>query len=292
PAWRRAGGHLGQRQAHARIPPRRRHGCGQRACDGAGGERLPGLHAAHAFAHQRRDRRRLQHPRTGGNRRAGHRIPGGAGLRQQQAGWNQAQADGRCTPRGSGLAGEHRPGGGAARRLPLVRRASGSGKGLNRLPAAGERRIFTPAPLSMNTRAGAGRWVVRARRRSRLRHGDRNSTGSNAVLRKILAYRNLLFMLVLLNSTCFFLTDDKRAGVPYLQEIFLLFVVGATACLFVAWRWVYQSKTSLWIIFMGTVLPLVSAVLAYLNFEQPIVYGLFEERRFLQYLIFFPVLFL
>ncbi|WP_313452498.1 hypothetical protein [Stutzerimonas nitrititolerans] len=134
--------------------------------------------------------------------------------------------------------------------------------------------------------------MVRARRRSRLRHGDRNSTGISALLRKILAYRNLLFMLVLLNSTCFFLTDDKRAGVPYLQEIFLLFVVGATACLFVAWRWVYQSKTSLWIIFMGTVLPLVSAVLAYLNFEQPIVYGLFEERRFLQYLIFFPVLFL
>src|SRR5690606_9608034 len=52
------------------------------------------------------------------------------GLRQQQAGWNHAQADGRFTPQGFGLAGEHRPGGGTARRLPLVRRASGSGKGL------------------------------------------------------------------------------------------------------------------------------------------------------------------
>lgn len=112
------------------------------------------------------------------------------------------------------------------------------------------------------------------------------------MLRKILAYRNLLFALVLLNSSCFFLTDDKRAGVPYLQEIFLLFIVGAAACLFVAWKWIYQSKTALWIIFMGTVPALFSALLSYLNFGQPIPYGLLEERRFFQYLIFFPVLFL
>nr|MBF0682010.1 hypothetical protein [Pseudomonas sp.] len=96
----------------------------------------------------------------------------------------------------------------------------------------------------------------------------------------------------MLNSSCFFLTDDKRAGVPYLQEIFLLFIVGAAACLFVAWKWIYQSKTALWIIFMGTVPALFSALLSYLNFGQPIPYGLLEERRFFQYLIFFPVLFL
>lgn len=112
------------------------------------------------------------------------------------------------------------------------------------------------------------------------------------LLRKVLAYKNLLFMLLLLNSTCFFLTDDKRAGIPYFHELFLLLVVAATACLFVAWKWVYQSKTSLWIIFMGVMLPLISAVLANLNFGQPLVYGLLEERRFLQYLVFFPTLFL
>jgi len=112
------------------------------------------------------------------------------------------------------------------------------------------------------------------------------------LLRKVLAYKNLLFMLLLLNSTCFFLTDDKRAGIPYFQELFLLLVVAATACLFIAWKWVYQSKTSLWIIFMGCLLPVISAVLANLNFPQPLPYGLLEERRFFQYLVFFPTLFL
>lgn len=112
------------------------------------------------------------------------------------------------------------------------------------------------------------------------------------MLRKVLAYKNLLIILLLLNSGCFFLTDDKRAGIPYFREIFLLLVVVSTVCLFVAWKWVYQSRTSLWIIFMGTMLPLMSAVLASLNFGQPMLYGLFEERRFLEYLVFFPVLFL
>ncbi len=112
------------------------------------------------------------------------------------------------------------------------------------------------------------------------------------MLRKVLAYKNLLIVLLLLNSGCFFLTDDKRAGIPYFREMFLLLVVACTVCLFVAWKWVYQSRTSLWIIFMGTVLPLMSAVLANLNFGQPLLYGLFEERRFLEYLVFFPVLFL
>lgn len=112
------------------------------------------------------------------------------------------------------------------------------------------------------------------------------------MLRKVLAYKNLLFLLLLLNSACFFLTDDKRAGVPYLRELFLLMVIGATACLFVSWKWVYQSKTSLWVLFMGVMLPLMSMALAKLNFGQPMIYGLLEERRFLEYLVFFPTLFL
>ncbi len=112
------------------------------------------------------------------------------------------------------------------------------------------------------------------------------------MLRKVLAYKNLLFILLLLNSACFFLTDDKKAGIPYFRELFLLIVVGATACLFATWKWVYQSKTSLWILFMGVLLPLLSATLAYLNFGQPMPYGLLEERRFFEYLVFFPTLFL
>lgn len=112
------------------------------------------------------------------------------------------------------------------------------------------------------------------------------------LLRKILAYRHLLFLLILLNGESLFLTDDKKAGIPFLRELFLLGIIAATALLFAGWKRVYQSKTSLWILFMGALLPVSSAVLANLNFGQPIAYGLLEERRFFAYLIFFPTLYL
>lgn len=112
------------------------------------------------------------------------------------------------------------------------------------------------------------------------------------MFKQFLAYRNLLLILFVLNSACFFLTDDKKAGIPYLRELWLLGLLGSAAALFLVWRRVYQSKTSLWIIFMGLVLPVVSAILAQLNFDQPFIYGLLEERRSFAYLVFFPVLFL
>lgn len=112
------------------------------------------------------------------------------------------------------------------------------------------------------------------------------------MFKQFLAYRNLLLILFVLNSACFFLTDDKKAGIPYLRELYLLGVVGSAAALFLVWKRVYQSKTSLWIIFMGLVLPVTSAIMAELNFDQPFIYGLLEERRSFAYLVFFPALFL
>ncbi len=115
---------------------------------------------------------------------------------------------------------------------------------------------------------------------------------TTVVLKKILAYRTLLFLLILLNSGAFFLTDDKKAGIPYLRELFTLGIIAVTVLLFFTWRWVYQSRTSLWIVVMGLTLPLLSALFAKLNFGQPIPYGLLEERRFFLYLVFFPTLYL
>ncbi|TBU88137.1 hypothetical protein [Phytopseudomonas dryadis] len=112
------------------------------------------------------------------------------------------------------------------------------------------------------------------------------------MFKQLLAYRNLLFILFLLNSACFFLTDDKKAGIPYLRELYLLGIVGCAAALFLVWKRVYQSKASLWIIFMGLALPILSAIMANLNFGQPFLYGLLEERRSFAYLVFFPALFL
>lgn len=112
------------------------------------------------------------------------------------------------------------------------------------------------------------------------------------MFRQFLAYRNLLFILLLLNSGCLFLTDNKEAGLPYLRELFLLAILAATAALFVAWKRLYQSRISLWILFVGLLLPLASAALAKLNFGQPLLYGILEERRNFLYLVFFPTLFL
>ena len=111
-------------------------------------------------------------------------------------------------------------------------------------------------------------------------------------MRKLLSYQNLLFVLVLANSACFFLTDDKKAGIPYLRELFLLAILAASALLLVTWKRLYQSKACLWVVFIGICLPVMSSILAKLNFGQPIVYGLLEERRSFYFLIFFPTLFL
>ncbi|MEH6387410.1 MULTISPECIES: hypothetical protein [Pseudomonas] len=112
------------------------------------------------------------------------------------------------------------------------------------------------------------------------------------MLKQLLAYRNLLFILILLNSEVFFLTDDKKAGIPFLRELYLLGVIAAAGALFVTWRRVYQSKTALWIVFLGLLLPVSSAVLANLNYGQPLVYGLLEERRSFMWLSFFVALLL
>jgi len=112
------------------------------------------------------------------------------------------------------------------------------------------------------------------------------------LFKQLLAYRNLLFILVLLNSGVFFLTDDKKAGIPYLRELYLFGVIAAAGALLLVWRRVYQSKAALWIIFVGVVLPVTSALLANLNFGQPLIYGFLEERRSLLWLSFFIALFL
>jgi hypothetical protein len=112
------------------------------------------------------------------------------------------------------------------------------------------------------------------------------------MIRKLFAYRSLLFVLLLLNSACFFLTDNKKAGVPYLRELFIILVFVSALILLLVWTRAQQSRSGLWILFFGLLLPILSAVLAYLNFGQPISFGMLEERRSLLYLLFFPAWFL
>jgi hypothetical protein len=112
------------------------------------------------------------------------------------------------------------------------------------------------------------------------------------VIKTLFAYRNLLLVLMLLNSGCIFLTDDKIAGIPLLREAFLAAVLLSAVILIVIWKTVHQSKAAAWIMLFGVVLPVLSAILANLNWGQPILYGLLEERRSFAYLLFFPLYFL
>ena len=112
------------------------------------------------------------------------------------------------------------------------------------------------------------------------------------MLKNLLAYRNLLFVVIFLNTGAIFLSDDKKSGILFLRELYLLGIVGAAFMLCLIWRRVYQSKAAMWVLFFGVFIPLFSALLAYLNFGQPLIYGLLEERRSLAWLSFFLVLFL
>ncbi len=112
------------------------------------------------------------------------------------------------------------------------------------------------------------------------------------MIKTLFAHRNLLLVLMLLNSGCIFLTDDKVAGIPLLREAYLAAVVLSALTLLAIWRQIHYSKTALWILLFGIVLPVFSAILAKLNWGQPLIYGLLEERRNFAYLVFFPAYFL
>lgn len=112
------------------------------------------------------------------------------------------------------------------------------------------------------------------------------------MIKTLLAHRNLLLVVMLLNSQCIFLTDDKIAGIPLLREAFLAGIVLSAILLLMMWKQARQSKTAAWIMVFGIGLPVLSAVLANLNYGQPILYGLLEERRSFTYLLFFPAYFL
>lgn len=112
------------------------------------------------------------------------------------------------------------------------------------------------------------------------------------MIRTLFATRNILLLILLLDSSCLFLTDDKKAGIPYLRELFIVMVLASALLLMLTWKRVHHSRTAVWITIFGLGLPSLSAVLAHLSLGQPILYGLLEERRSFLYLLFFPFYFL
>jgi hypothetical protein len=112
------------------------------------------------------------------------------------------------------------------------------------------------------------------------------------VIKRIFANRNILLLIMLLDSSCLFLTDDKKAGIPFLRELFIVAVLASALVLMITWKRVHHSSTAVWIAIFGLGLPVLSAVLAHLSLGQPLMYGLLEERRSFLYLLFFPCYYL
>ena len=112
------------------------------------------------------------------------------------------------------------------------------------------------------------------------------------MIRTFVSHRSLLFLLIFLNSACLFLTDNKRAGIPFSRELFIALVVSCALMLLLVWRRAWQSRAALWVMFFGLAIPLLSALLSYIKFGQPLFFGLLEERRNFLYLLFFPALYM
>jgi len=99
------------------------------------------------------------------------------------------------------------------------------------------------------------------------------------------------FILILMNSGVFFLSDDKRIGFPFVREFYL-----ACLCAFVVWiifqhkHWFFAFSLANSSVLVYTILIFgLPAIFALMKFGQPIIYGLLEERRNLYLLIFFPL---
>jgi hypothetical protein len=87
-------------------------------------------------------------------------------------------------------------------------------------------------------------------------------------------------------------SQNNVLGVPWLQEVYLAALLAYTAVAVLP-RIVVRGRATgaeVWVLALAFVPPLISAINALVAFGQPLAYGLVEGRRYLGYLVFFPVL--
>ena len=101
--------------------------------------------------------------------------------------------------------------------------------------------------------------------------------------------RHLYLILILFNTGFLFLSDAKNAGMPFLREIFILILIvlfGWNVIKNSHWR---GTPYEYWVLILVASVVILSPLLAWIKFGQPISYGILEERRVLHYLVFFPI---
>ncbi|WP_417228372.1 hypothetical protein [Amphritea sp.] len=98
-----------------------------------------------------------------------------------------------------------------------------------------------------------------------------------------------VFLLILFTSGFLLLTDDKRAGIPYLREVILIFLVIYVVYKGLLQRFFYGQSFEWLVFFYVGFFVFLSAFFAMTFHGQPFFYGVFEERRVLLFLAFFPI---
>lgn len=98
-------------------------------------------------------------------------------------------------------------------------------------------------------------------------------------------------LIVLFNSQIFRKAGANPIGVSGVQEVFygflLVWAFGSIVKQYMTRGRVKQLDLFVFLIVVG--LPIYSSVLALIYFDQPIIYGLIEERRLLALLVYFPI---
>ncbi|WP_422488930.1 hypothetical protein [Endozoicomonas sp. ALE010] len=97
------------------------------------------------------------------------------------------------------------------------------------------------------------------------------------------------FILILFNMGFLFLSDSKTSGIPFFRELFVFILLSICAWQIIIKRRWQGTFYEYWVLLLVGSTILLSPLLAWLSFGQPISYGMLEERRILHYLIFFPL---
>jgi hypothetical protein len=100
---------------------------------------------------------------------------------------------------------------------------------------------------------------------------------------------NVIELLIIFSTGFLFLADNKQSGFPFIRELYIISLLMYFLFGFIRGRYRFNSTGELWVIFILFSFLIVSPLLAYLRWGQPIYFGMLEERRVLFALIFFPV---
>lgn len=115
-------------------------------------------------------------------------------------------------------------------------------------------------------------------------------TNLYAPIQNVPTTKTFLFVILFFNSQIFFFSGGNQLGIWGAQEVFLLFLIlYAMLCLLNGLLSGKMEYYDLYVFFMVFIFMGCSSIFAYVQYDQPIIYGLIESRIVTSLLIYFPV---